>query len=121
MRTNDNTPRGDRTEIPDDTGPKDRYDEHVSPYEWAAWGGWGLEWPYRFGRGDDDAEVGDESGDARAGRGDDRDESRVDEGLVTLFLVVGVILFVFPEPGTSVVGLFLVLVGTVGWIVDAAR
>lgn len=42
----------------------------------------------------------------------------VDEGAITLLLVVGVALFLFPEPGTSALGMLLVAAGVGGWIVD---
>jgi hypothetical protein len=33
---------------------------------------------------------------------------------------VGAVLFVFPEPATSMLGVVLVLTGAIGWLVDAA-
>lgn len=44
----------------------------------------------------------------------------LDEGLITLLLVAGVALFLFPEPGTSAVGLVLIGAGVLAWIVDLA-
>lgn len=47
------------------------------------------------------------------------DDSWWDEGLITLLLVGGVILFLFPEPATSAIGVLLIGVGLIAWIVDA--
>ena len=77
-----------------------------------AGGGWGWSWgwpPYR-----DDA---DES--YVEGASDDGDGGWWDEGLISLFLVCGVVLFFFPEPTTSFVGIGLIAVGTVAWLIDA--
>ena len=41
-----------------------------------------------------------------------------DEGLITLLLVVGVVLFVFPEPATSALGVLLIVAGLIAWLVD---
>lgn len=46
------------------------------------------------------------------------DDSWWDEGLVTLLLVAGVALFVFPEPATSALGLALIAVGVAFWVLD---
>lgn len=43
----------------------------------------------------------------------------LDEGTITLMLVVGVALFLFPEPSTSAIGILLIAAGVGGWIVDA--
>lgn len=37
-------------------------------------------------------------------------------GGASLLIVIGIVLFVFPEPATSGVGLLLLLVGLVLWI-----
>lgn len=41
-----------------------------------------------------------------------------EEGLATLLIVVGAILFVFPEPITSFAGAVLVVVGVIVWATD---
>lgn len=41
-----------------------------------------------------------------------------EEGLATLLIVTGAILFVFPEPITSVVGIGLLLTGAATWVSD---
>lgn len=96
----------------------DPYDEDGpgSPfsYVWPVWGGaWGLGWL----SGSEDADDRDETG---------RDETRTrsngswwDEGLIGLLLVVGAVLFLFPEPGTSAIGILLLIVGILAWIGDA--
>lgn len=51
----------------------------------------------------------------------DSDDGWLGEGLITLTLVVGVVLFLFPEPATSAVGIALVGIGVVAWVADALR
>ncbi|WP_435181676.1 hypothetical protein [Halorussus sp. AFM4] len=46
------------------------------------------------------------------------DESWWDEGLVTLLLVAGLALFLFPEPATSGLGVALMAVGAALWLLD---
>lgn len=49
----------------------------------------------------------------------DRDEgSWLDEGVITVLLVAGVALFVFPEPATSALGMVLIATGLVVWLYD---
>ncbi|RDI70069.1 hypothetical protein [Halopelagius longus] len=48
----------------------------------------------------------------------DENGSLVDEGLITLFLITGAILFLIPEPATSAVGVLLLFAGAVAWLVD---
>ncbi|WP_227355413.1 hypothetical protein [Haladaptatus salinisoli] len=43
-----------------------------------------------------------------------------DEGLISLLLIAGVVLFVIPEPATSAFGILLISVGVVAWLVDWA-
>lgn len=43
-----------------------------------------------------------------------------DEGLITLAIVVGLVLFLFPEPATSALGAVLFVAGVMGWLVDLA-
>ncbi|MFC6823542.1 hypothetical protein [Halopelagius fulvigenes] len=44
--------------------------------------------------------------------------SLLDEGLITLLIVTGAILFLIPEPATSAVGVLLLFVGAIAWLVD---
>lgn len=46
------------------------------------------------------------------------DDSWWDEGLVSLLLVTGVVLFLLPEPATSTIGIVLVISGLVLWAID---
>lgn len=59
---------------------------------------------------DDDLVTEDEAG------GDD--DGWFDAGVITLTLLVGLALFLFPEPLTSGVGVVLMGVGVVAWLVD---
>ena len=74
-------------------------------------GGWGWGWPPVYRDDADESHV--------EGTSDDVDGSLWDEGLISLFLVCGVILFLFPEPTTSLVGIGLIIVGVVAWLIDA--
>lgn len=99
------------------------YDENYQePYEdddagfWfpSATFGW---WPPTFYGRDVDEEYGqayDEDVDDQA------DGTWLDEGLISLLLVVGVALFLFPEPATSGLGIVLVATGALLWLIDWA-
>ena len=50
---------------------------------------------------------------------EDDDGSWWDEGLIALLLVTGVILFFFPEPFTSTIGIALIALGVIAWVADA--
>ncbi|SFG87753.1 hypothetical protein SAMN04488063_3191 [Halopelagius inordinatus] len=108
------------------SSPRDRYDDEESRYgvdqdardedpggfsfypSWGWGGGWGLPSAAR------------KEGTVRSneGAGDDDDGSLVDEGLISLLIVVGAVLFLIPEPATSAIGALLLFVGAVGWLVD---
>ena len=47
------------------------------------------------------------------------DDSWWEEGLAGTLILVGVVLFFFPEPATSVLGIVLLGVGVLAWIADA--
>ena len=49
---------------------------------------------------------------------DEDDGSWWDEGLIGLLLIVGVALFFFPEPTTSMIGIALIGIAVVAWIID---
>ena len=70
-----------------------------------------------------EASYDDESAEFADGRYDDtaaeENESRWDDGLVALLLISGVILFVFPEPATSMLGIALIVLGVIAWAADA--
>lgn len=79
--------------------------------------GWGL-WPSNTAA---DAEYGDN--EARGGpeardTSETEDEGWLTEGVISMVLVIGVALFLFPEPVTSAVGIGLIAVGVVAWVVD---
>jgi len=48
----------------------------------------------------------------------DDDDGWLGEGVITLALVAGLVLFLFPEPATSAVGIALVGLGVVAWVAD---
>lgn len=52
------------------------------------------------------------------GSSDDSDGEYVEEGAAALLLVVGIILFFFPEPFTSLVGIGLIILGVATWLAD---
>ena len=51
----------------------------------------------------------------------DENERFLDEVLVPALFVAGVLLFLFPEPATSTVGVFLVGIGLATWAWDVVR
>ena len=54
-------------------------------------------------------------------RGDDEDWNFLHEELIPALVAVGVLLFLFPEPVTSTVGVVLVAVGVLLWAWDLVR
>lgn len=120
MSAND-TPRRDGTTDRYDEDPYDDEptgaDDTDSPYSWPPGGtGWRWGWPsgYWWGTDDESRDVDQWEED----RSSD-DDTWLDEGIYTLLIVVGVVLFLFPEPGTSMVGVLLMLAGGIGWVIDA--
>lgn len=108
----DDTPYHERADQASDDDDRDDDDEPgVFPYEWAAWGGWGIEWPYRSGADTEDRPVRDATYT-------DTDDSWWDESLIGLVLVVGAVLFVIPEPSTTALGILLLAIGVVAWFLD---
>ncbi|WP_254544433.1 hypothetical protein [Halomarina pelagica] len=81
------------------------------PYPAISWG-----WPPAF-FGDDRAYTDREGDGETVGRDDDG--GWLDEGAISLVLVVGLALFLFPEPATSLVGIALMGIGVVAWVIDA--
>lgn len=117
----DDTPRRDGVTDRYDGDPYDDEptgaDDSQSPYSWPPWGaGWGWGWPSGYWWGTDE-----EPGDADRPSGSPRtdDDTWLDEGIYTLLILVGVALFLFPEPGTSMVGILLMIAGGIGWVIDA--
>ena len=51
----------------------------------------------------------------------EENESFLDEELVPYLFLFGVLLFLFPEPATSAVGVFLVGIGLAMWAWDVVR
>ncbi|SFG14255.1 hypothetical protein SAMN04488063_1553 [Halopelagius inordinatus] len=69
----------------------------------------------------DDELIGDGDGDGDAARPTSDGDSWLDEGLITLLIVSGALLFLFPEPATSAVGIVLLGVGIIAWAIDLTR
>lgn len=59
-----------------------------------------------------------EAGPEAEGDVDRSDGSWLDEGLITLLFLVGIGLFIFPEPATSGLGVVLIATATVLWLLD---
>ena len=56
-------------------------------------------------------------------RGDNRKNEEViedysEEGLAALLIVIGVVLFFFPEPITTFAGVALMIIGALVWLAD---
>lgn len=104
---------------PDETHEEDRADETPT---WFG-RGWtlGYGWPSLSRPAEDGGPVVDEGPYDGTDTAVDRDDggSWWDEGLITLLLVAGVVLFLFPEPATSALGIVLLAVGVIAWVVDA--
>ena len=95
--------KADRNEPEEDTS--------LYPHTWAPWaGGWGFRSHLGYGGGPE-GEDGDTPGED--------DDSWLDEGAYSLLIIAGVVLFFFPEPATSLVGVLLMLLGAAGWLADA--
>lgn len=111
-------------ETPDDL--QDRYGDDADdadstfPYPTVPFG-----WPANvFGTGPDDDYDRDYDDTSYEQETPDRhatgeDDSWLDEGLIGLVLVAGLVLFLIPEPGTSAVGILLLVGGAAAWIADA--
>lgn len=116
--------RGDdsRTDEPYRDEPDDAYDDSSFPYGLGAGWGWGVGWPPVYRDEDDvydEEEYGDEAYAERGPAAEREDDSWLDEGGISLLLVGGVILFLFPEPITSTIGILLIAAGVVMWMADA--
>ena len=54
------------------------------------------------------------------GRGlEGEDDGWLDEGLIGALLVAGVVLFLIPEPATSMLGIMLIILGVAAFVADA--
>lgn len=87
---------------------------------WGWGGGWGLV-PFGGSR-EEETRYDEEPYEDADGSPYDEDDSGSlwDEGLITLLIVGGVALFLFPEPVTSGVGILLLSIGVIAWLVDWA-
>jgi hypothetical protein len=93
----------------EDDGPYDA-DDSLWAMPYSAPGAW---WPW-YSDADADDGVAEPGYDGTSEDGG----SWWDESLITLLLVVGVVLFVFPEPATSGLGILLITAGVIAWLID---
>ena len=109
--------RGVRDEATD-RGAEEAYDdtmfpsrETISPFEWSIWPGAREDDVYE----DESVQGADYDGEAS---GDEDDGLGWDEGMIGTLLLVGLALFLIPEPTTSAIGVFLLALGAGAWVVD---
>lgn len=98
-------------------GDEGRHDEDDRRFSYLPTWSWGW-WPSLGPRNVDD-QAEDPYGETEVDEGDGV-ASLWDEGLITLLIVGGAILFVIPEPATSALGVLLVTLGVIAWLVDWA-
>lgn len=102
------TPPPDR----DDRDLDDEEDERRFPYFAVPYGGVPT-WP-----GWGTSEASEPAPDEGVDYEDDAEGTWLDEGIITLVLIAGVVLFVIPEPATSGLGIGLVAFGLFLWLLD---
>ena len=66
----------------------------------------------------DDSVYDDDAPEGYPERFDEEDDGYLGETLVALLIAAGVILFLFPEPVTSTLGIILIGIGVVAWLAD---
>lgn len=109
MSRTDSPPSDESNET--ETYPSDYRDDDTDASTWSRISGaWNWGWPSDYWWNE-----GEEAPDS--GPGEEAD-GWVDEGFFALLVAVGLILFVVPEPGTSTVGILLMLTGTIAWVFD---
>lgn len=121
-RDADRSPDDRRGERPPVDAPSDETAAAGSrfPYTWGAGWGWSMTWPPIYRR--EAIEEGPPPEEETVRPTDQRDTgSWWGEGLASLLLIAGVILFFIPEPITSTLGILLLILGAFVWIVDALR
>lgn len=99
---------------------EERYDEGYEERDSTPWFPYpGYGWlPWSRGREPDETYDG-RTYDQEVHEGEDG--SWWDEGLITLLFLVGIGLFIFPEPATSGLGIALIATAAVLWLADWAR
>ena len=108
----------------DDRFEEPRYEEEDTgrfsyrrPWGWG--GAWGM-WP-RSSEESEEEYPATQPTETRTDRESTGGLARYwDEGLITLLIVGGAILFLFPEPATSGLGILLMGLGVLAWLVDRA-
>ncbi|WP_202935132.1 hypothetical protein [Halorussus amylolyticus] len=72
-----------------------------------------------YGNHLDEEAAGERRSPAASGiEGDESDDSWLSEGAIGLVILAGVVLFFFPEPATSGIGILLILVGLAAWVLN---
>lgn len=114
---------GDTRGVEDEVGDQrteDSYDDTWLPYggtmypfEWSIWSSTADEEEVYEGE-----EYDQEDYDEAAVADDEEDDAGWDVGVIGTLLLVGLFLFLFPEPTTSAVGIFLLAIGVGAWVVD---
>lgn len=105
----------DDDQYTDEPPAEEAFDDSLFPYGGFPYGfGWSA-WPWSDAEDENDAYGGSEE----FGPSEATDEDgRWNEGIVSVLLVVGVVLFLFPEPATSAIGMVLVALGLAMWLLD---
>ncbi|WP_433632248.1 hypothetical protein [Halomicrococcus sp. NG-SE-24] len=99
----------------DEPPAEEAFDDSIFPYGGSPYGfGWSA-WPWSDVEDENDAYG--ESDEFRPSEATD-EGGRLGEGVVSVLLVVGVVLFLFPEPATSAIGMGLVALGLAMWLLD---
>lgn len=74
--------------------------------------GWGI-WPA--------GDANDAASESEVGEYDETstdDDGWLGEGVAGILLLVGVVLFFFPEPATSALGIGLIVLGVIAWVAE---
>lgn len=114
-------------EVHGDEPPRDQYTEETTDDTFFPSGvgnslspsGWGI-WPTSDPNDAARSETGDDQRAGESATGTDSGDGELWEvGLVGGLLLVGGVLFFFPEPATSAVGIGLIAIGVLVWAVEA--
>lgn len=106
----------DHPEVDEDLRDEPYDEQDDDPTFWSTYpaAGW---WPPGFYWGDDES-ADDGYADGEYVGPESADGSWWDEGLITGLVVVGLVLFIVPEPATSAIGVLLMATGVALWVAD---